>query len=341
MSDPAARLLRLLSLLQGRQYWTGAELARRLEVTERTVRRDVDRLRSLGYPVDASVGVAGGYQLGSGASLPPLLLEDDEALAVTLGLRMAAAGSVSGVEEATLRALAKLEQVLPARLQRKVQALNSALASLYFSGPVADAQVLAALASAQRGHETVRFAYTDAQGNESTREVEPHGLVHTATRWYLLGWDTNRQDFRTFRVDRMRGSIAVTGVFTPRAIPGGDAAKFVTRSVSTEAYALRARVIFHASKEVVAARVPPNVAELEAIDDERCLMRTGAQRSRFLALHLAGVGIPFEVLEPPELIESVRELARELAQAAKASGKAVRPRARRAWYGRSRGSKRR
>jgi predicted DNA-binding transcriptional regulator YafY len=293
MSDPAARLLRLLSLLQGRQYWTGAELARRLEVTERTVRRDVDRLRSLGYPVDASVGVAGGYQLGSGASLPPLLFEDDEALAVTLGLRMAAAGSVAGIEEATLRALAKLEQVLPARLRRKVQALNSAVASLYFSGPVADAQVLAELAGAQRGHETVVFAYGDLA----------------------------RNDWRTFRVDRIRGALHVGEGFTPRAIPGGSALKFVSRAVSTEVYPVQAKVIFHASRETIAKLVPPSAGQLEPLGDDRCVMLTGARRTRFLAMHLANVGVEFEVLEPPELLQEVREMARRLARAGRRRGK--------------------
>lgn len=317
MSDPASRLLRLLSLLQGRQYWTGSELARRLEVTERTVRRDVDRLRSLGYPVDASVGVAGGYQLGSGASLPPLLLEDDEATAVTLGLRMAAAGSVAGLEEATLRALAKLEQVLPVRLRRKVQALNSAVLSLYFAGPVADAEVLAELAGAQRGHETVVFAYGDMEGKRSERRVEPHGLVHAGTRWYLLGWDLGRSDWRTFRVDRIRGAVKVVEGFTPRSIPGGDAAKFVSRAVSTEVYPVQARVIFHAPREVVAARVPPSAAQIDAIDEKSCLMRTGARGTRMLALHLASVGVEFEVLEPPELIEEVRGMARRMARAAR------------------------
>lgn len=315
MSDPAARLLRLLSLFQARQYWNGGELARRLEVTERTVRRDVERLRSLGYPVDASVGVAGGYQLGSGASLPPLLFEDDEALAVTLGLRMAAAGSVAGIEEATLRALAKLEQVLPARLRRKVQALNSAVASLYFSGPAADAQVLAELAGAQRGHETVEFAYGDVEGKESQRRVEPHGLVHTGTRWYLLSWDLARNDWRTFRVDRIRGAVHVGEGFTPRAIPGGSAAKFVSRAVSTEVYPVQAKVIFHASRETIAKLVPPSAGQLEPLGDDRCLMLTGARRTRFLAMHLANVGVEFEVLEPPELIQEVRELARRLGRA--------------------------
>jgi predicted DNA-binding transcriptional regulator YafY len=319
MSDPAARLLRLLSLLQGRQFWTGSELAHRLSVTERTVRRDVDRLRGLGYPVDASVGVAGGYQLGSGASLPPLLLEDDEALAVTLGLRMAAAGSIAGIEDATLRALAKLEQVLPSRLRRKVRTLNSAVASVYFRGPTVDAQVLATLAGAQRARETVVFAYATVDGTESERHAEPHGLVNAGTRWYLLAWDKGREDWRTFRVDRIRGAVEIGEGFTPRAIPGGDAARFVSRAVSTEVYPVQARVIFHASRDVVAARVPPSAAQIDPLDEQSCLMRTGARDVGFLAMHLANVGVEFEVLEPPELIEEVRMVAQRLSRAGRRS----------------------
>jgi predicted DNA-binding transcriptional regulator YafY len=170
----------------------------------------------------------------------------------------------------------------------------------------------------------VTFSYADAQRNETERRAEPHGLVHTGTRWYLLAWDLERCDWRTFRVDRIRGAVRVAGGFTPRAIPGGDAAKFVSRSVSTEVYAVQARVIFHAPREVIAQRVPPSAGQLEALDDQRCLMRTGAQRTRFLALHLANVGVEFEVLEPPELIEEVRQLARQLALAARASGRAGR-----------------
>ena len=320
MSDPAARLLRLLSLLQGRRFWTGRELAERLEVTERTVRRDIDRLRDLGYPVDASVGVAGGYQLGSGATLPPLLLEDDEALAVTLGLRMAAAGSVTGIEESSLRVLAKLEQVLPARLRRKVQALNSAVQSVHFAGPPTNAQILSELAGAHRGHDTVRFAYADVEGRASRRRAEPHGLVHTGRRWYLLAWDLVREDWRTFRVDRIAGRVEIGEAFTPRAIPGGSAAKLVMRSVSTEVYPMRAEVVFHAPREVVAQRVPPAAAQIEALDGERCLMRTGARETRLLALHLANVGVEFEVLEPPELIEAVRELGQLLTRAGNRCG---------------------
>jgi len=319
MSDPASRLLRLLSLLQGRRFWTGSELAERLEVTERTVRRDVDRLRSLGYPVDASVGVAGGYQLGIGASLPPLLLEDDEALAVALGLRSAAAGGVAGIEEATLRALAKLEQVLPKRLRKRVQALGGAVSSLSFAGPAADAQVLAALAIACRDHETVTFTYCDAHGKESHRQADPHGLVHTPVRWYLVAWDLDRADWRTFRVDRIVAAVKAGEGFVPRTIPRGSAAKFVAHAVTREVDEVTARIVFDAPKALVARSVPASAGQLEALDDCRCILSTGARRPAYLAMHLANVGVDFEVLEPPELIDAVHKLGTRLLRAARAS----------------------
>ncbi len=320
MSDPAERLLRLLSLLQARRFWSGNALAERLEVTARTVRRDVERLRRLGYPVDASVGVAGGYQLGTGASLPPLLLDDAEALAVALGLRTAAAGGVAGIEEALVRALAKLEQVMPARLRERVQALGGAVASLYFGGPTVDAQVLSALAVAHRGHFTVGFGYCDAQGNERQRQAEPHGLVHTGTRWYLIAWDLDRTDWRTFRVDRIVSAVTPGQGFLPRPIPHGSAAEYVAHTVRHHPEAVAATVVFDAPPEVIEARVPRGVATLEACGDGRCLLRTSALRPARLATDLAGIGVDFEVLEPPELIDAVRVLAKRLNRAVKASG---------------------
>ena len=321
MLETSARLLRLLALLQARRFWTGPDLADRLEVTERTIRRDVDRLRSLGYPVDSSGGVAGGYQLGVGASLPPLMLEDDEALAVALGLRTAAAGTVSGVEEAALRALGKLERLLPSRLRRRVQALNAAVAPLYFAGRKVDAETLSVLASACRDREVVSFPYGDGQGRASEREVEPHGLVHTGSRWYLVAWDRDRRDWRTFRADRIDGEVTTSARFTPREVPGGDVAAYVSRSVSSQAYSLRARVVFHAPRARIAERVPPLAGYLEAIDDERCLLESGGHSLGMLAFHVAYVGEEFEILEPPELVDEVRALAARLRRAAARTAK--------------------
>lgn len=317
MAKTSARLLRLLALLQSRGFWTGDELAERLEVTTRTVRRDVDRLRDLGYPVGSSVGVAGGYQLGAGASIPPLLLEDDEALAVALGLRTAASGGVAGVEPAALRALAKLEQVLPKRLRRRVDALAVAVAPLYFEGPRAQPTVLAALALATRGHQVARFRYGDRTGRDTQRTTEPHGLVHTGSRWYLAAFDLDRDDWRTFRVDRIEGEVTLGDRFAERSIPGGKAAKLVARSVATRPYAHVARVVFDAPRETIAARVSPSTGVVERIDDTRCRLELGGGSLDGLARWLTLIGHDFVVEDPPELREHLRRLATRLRRAAR------------------------
>lgn len=309
----SARLLRLLTLLQSRGFWTGAELAERLEVTERTVRRDVDRLRTLGYPVRSSTGVAGGYQLGAGASLPPLLLEDDEALAVSLGLRTAATGTVAGLEEPAVRALAKLEQMMPARLRRRVKELGT-VSPLYHGGPQIDAKVLASLAAACRNFERASFRY-DTQDRTTRRNVEPHGVVHTGYRWYLVAWDEDRDDWRTFRIDRITGPIKAGRRFTPRPIPDGDVAAYVARSIASRPYPHQARVLFHAPKQRVAERVPFLSAYLEPIDDTHCRMETGAHTLDRLALFITLVGEDFEVEHPAELRTELRHLASRIHRA--------------------------
>ncbi|MFT3922679.1 MAG: YafY family protein [Myxococcales bacterium] len=326
MLETSARLLRLLSFLQARRFWTGSELAAELEVTERTVRRDVDRLRSLGYPVQATAGVAGGYQLGAGAALPPLLLDDDEALAISLGLRTTASGSVSGMADATLRALAKLEQVMPPHLRKRVKNLHASIVPLAWSGPTVDADVLSALAGASRNHERARFRYQDGRGAESSRHVEPLGLVHTGTRWYLVAFDLDREDFRTFRVDRIaarpgarESKVTLGGRFVPREVPGGDLARYVSRSVSTEAYSFKARVILRAPLAQMAERVPPSSGRLEAVDEQSCLLHTGANWLDGLAMHIAMLGVDFEILDPPELKQALQALSARFARALQAS----------------------
>lgn len=315
MHGTSARLLHLLALLQARAYWTGGELAGRLEVTTRTVRRDVDRLRALGYPVKSGAGVAGGYQLGAGATLPPLLLDDDEALAVSLGLRTAAAGTVSGVEEAALRALGKLERMLPQRLRNRVQAMHRAVASLYMPHPQVDAAILMDLASACRDGRRASFHYEDKHGTPSLREVEPHGLVHTGSRWYLVAWDTQRADWRTFRVDRVEGEISDGPCFTPRQVPGGDTAAFVSRALSSGPYTLQAHVVFHAPLERVAKRAPTLAGHLRRVSKNRCVLKLGGHALDTLALHIAAIGEEFEVKQPPELEAHIRELAARLSRA--------------------------
>ena len=315
MLNTSARLLRLLSLFQAQRYWSGAELSRRLEVTGRTLRRDVDRLRSLGYPVHSTSGVEGGYQLGAGATLPPLLLDDDEAVAVALGLRTSAQGGVSGMEEASVRALLKLEQVLPPRLRHRVLALHGFVVPLERRGPSVDANLLSAIAGACRDCECLRFTYQDRAGAPSLRLVEPHRLVHTGYRWYLVAWDLGREDWRTFRIDRIEGKPKPSTRFKPRKAPEGDFAKFVSKSLSQVPYPIRARITLHASMEVLAKRIPPSAGVLEAIDQDSCLLRTGSYSVEGIAMHLSWLGVDFIVHEPQELLEYVGKLAARFAQA--------------------------
>jgi predicted DNA-binding transcriptional regulator YafY len=235
-ADTSARLLRLLSLLQTPRDWTGTELAERLDVTTRTVRNDVERLRDLGYPVHGTRGAIGGYRLGAGSALPPLLLDDEEAVAVAVGLRTAAGGSVAGIEEPSLRALAKLEQVLPSRLRRRVNALQTYTVSVPLDrpGPVVSPELLTAIVAACRDHERLRFDYRSRDAAASRRDVEPYRLVNWGRRWYLVAWDTMRGDWRTFRVDRMDSPRTPTGPrFAPRPLPDEDLAGDVSRGVAT------------------------------------------------------------------------------------------------------------
>jgi len=308
MLETSARLLRLLSLLQMPRDWTGPQLAERLRVTTRTVRNDVERLRSLGYPVHATPGVAGGYRLGAGAVMPPLLLEDDEAAAVAVGLRTAAAVGVAGVEEASLRALAKLEQVLPSRLRHRVSALHSYTVPLPGTGPAVDAGVLSALAAACRDHQGLRFDYTMVNGRESVREAEPHRLAHTRGRWYLLAWDLGRDDWRTFRADRIRLRTPGGRRFSPRPLPAEDVAAYIAAGLGSAMWRYRARVTVHAPAGQIAGRVPAAI-EVTLLDEHRCQITVGSDTVGMLAAYLGMLDADFEVHEPPELVDHVRALA--------------------------------
>ncbi|MGC5166643.1 helix-turn-helix transcriptional regulator [Luteimicrobium sp. DT211] len=317
MQETSARLLELLSLLQARREWTGRELAGRLEVGERTVRRDVERLRSLGYPVAATRGVAGGYRLEAGAAMPPLLLSDDEAVAIAVGLRTAARHPVSGIDESAARAIAKLEQVLPPRLRARVVALAGATVDVPPDGPAAvvDADTLAAFAAAVRDHETVRFDYARHDGTDSRRRAEPHRLVVWGRRWYLLAWDLDRGDWRTFRLDRCGRPGSPAGPrFAPRELPD-DPADLVRRGVSAAGARVRARVLVHAPADVVLARVSPAVGTVTARDDGSCVLDAGADSPAALARYLAWLDADFEVVEPDEVRAEVRALAARYARA--------------------------
>jgi predicted DNA-binding transcriptional regulator YafY len=317
----SSRLLELLSLLQARRDWPGADLADRLEVSGRTVRRDIERLRTLGYPVDALPGPAGGYRLRAGTAMPPLLLDDDEAIAIAVGLRTAARASVTGIEETSVRALVKLEQVLPSHLRRRVRALQTATMTLPAGGPTVDPQSLTVIAAACRDSERLRFAYRGRDGASSRREVEPHSLVNLGRRWYLVAWDRGREDWRTFRVDRLTGP-AVTGVrFTARELPAEDAASYVTRSISTAPTRYDARVTVHAPADAVRARVPSGWGTIEPIDEGSCEYRTGDDDLDWLALRVAMLDAELEVHEPPELVERLRALGRRLGRATRAGAR--------------------
>jgi predicted DNA-binding transcriptional regulator YafY len=308
MLQTSARLLRLLSLLQARPDWPGQELAERLGVTTRTVRNDVARLRGLGYPVHASPGVGGGYRLGAGAALPPLLLDDDEAVAVAVGLRTAAGGSVTDIQETSIRALAKLEQVLPSRLRHRVHALQTATVEVPATGPTVDAEVLTAIAGASRDRQRLRFDYRDHDGSASVRTVEPHRLVHDRGRWYLVAWDVDRQDWRTFRADRVRPRTPTGPRFAPRDPPDGDVVTHLLRGVGSATWRSRARVTVHAPAALVAARLPPAVA-VEAVDERTCVADVGSDTPQMLAVYLGMLDADFEVVEPAELVEHLRMLA--------------------------------
>jgi predicted DNA-binding transcriptional regulator YafY len=307
--ETSARLLSLLSLLQARRDWSGGELADRLEVGVRTVRRDIDRLRRLGYPIAGTSGTAGGYRLGGGSKLPPLLLDAEEAVAVAVGLRTAATVGVAGIEETSIRALAKLEHLLPAGLRRRVSALGAATVPYPSFGPTVDAEVLAQIATACRDHERLRFAYRSHSGESSRRLVEPHRLVHTGRRWYLVAWDVDRGDWRTFRADRLGPRLTVDRRFAPRKPPADDLAAYVSRGVSAVRDRFQATVILRAPISQVAGRVPGWVGTVEPIDDESCLLRTGSDWLGGLAVYVGEIGVDFEVVDPPEFVDRVRELA--------------------------------
>jgi predicted DNA-binding transcriptional regulator YafY len=312
----SSRLLTLLSLLQARRDWPGGELAERLEVSRRTIRRDVERLRGLGYPVESLTGPAGGYRLAAGTAMPPLLLDDDEAIAIAVGLRTAARASVTGIEETAVRALVKLEQVLPGHLRRRVQALGAAMTAMPPPGPTVDPQCLTVLATACRDRECVRFAYEARDGTAGRRDVEPHVLVNRGRRWYLVCWDRGRDDWRTFRVDRIDEPTPLAVRFTPRPLPAEDPAAFVEQRFAALPSRYEARITLHAPAESV--RVAPPWGTVTPLDDHTCEYRTGDDDLAWLAVRVAMLGVDFEVHEPPELIEQLRVLAGRFERAAHA-----------------------
>jgi predicted DNA-binding transcriptional regulator YafY len=304
MAATGSRTLRLLSLLQAHRYWSGVELAGRLGVSTRTLRRDVDRLRDLGYPVQATRGVDGGYQLAPGAALPPLVVDDDEAVALAVGMQAAANGAVAGIEEAALSALTKVVQVMPPRLRRRVDALRAVTvpASWGEARPALAADVLICLAQACRDGERLEFDYTSRGGERTERHVEPHRLVPLGRRWYLVAYDLGRQDWRRFRLDRLTGPRSTGARFLPRPLPAADAAAFVRAGIDD----LSARLMVEAVVQAPAAVVRPRVGwwgAVEALDGESCRVRMAADSLDWAALALGMLGADFTVIAPVELAD--------------------------------------
>ncbi|MFI0975870.1 helix-turn-helix transcriptional regulator [Streptomyces sp. NPDC021093] len=303
------RVLTLLGLLQQRQVWTGPELAARLQVTSRTVRRDVERLRTLGYPVQAGQGVGGGYRLGPGKELPPLLLDDEEAIATAVSLLAGAGGAVAGAGDAALRALSKLDQVLPNRLRHEVRALSGSVESFGGGRTQVGPEVLMTLARACRDEVEAGFEYRS--GDElRRRRVEPYRLVASDRRWYLFAYDLDREDWRSFRVDRMAEVSARTWRFRPRPAP--DAATYVQEGVASRVYPHRARVLVHAPADTVRAQIPAGAAVVRPRGNGSCEVLSGAASLDAVLMHVLLLGHDFEALDPPELAERCRALAERL-----------------------------
>jgi predicted DNA-binding transcriptional regulator YafY len=308
MLSTSERLLRVLTLLESRREWSGSDLAERLEVSTRTIRNDMVRLRSLGYPVGAVPGVAGGYRLGAGAALPPLLLDDDEAVAVAVALQSSAGGGVAGIEETSVRALVKLEQVLPARLRRRVNALQAYTVPVAMSGPTVEPHLLSHIAAACRDDEVLRIDYRKHDGTESTRSVEPYRMVHVGRRWYLVAWDRDRRAWRTFRVDRLQVRSPNGPRFTPREPPAADIGDYVMRNVRSVPVTYEVKVLVHASAVVITERVPRGIV-VEPVDDETCAVYAKANTIEMLTLYLGMMDADFTVTEPPELVDRLRKMS--------------------------------
>lgn len=317
MANTTSRILELLSLLQNHRFWPGDALAERLEVSPRTVRRDVERLRELGYPVEARRGVDGGYQLAAGAAMPPLLLDGEEAVALVIGLQSASQAAVAGLAEASVRALAKLSQVLPPQLRRQVDALGAATVPVPWETPVVvDAAVLSSLAQACRDQVRASFAYVDRNDNRTDRYVEPYQLVLLDRRWYLVAFDTDRRDWRTFRLDRIRDPEPTRGRFEARAIPGGDAAAFVRAGIDTASAPYEVEVLIDAPADDVPSSWRRWV-EIEETGGRGCRLRMRTASLEWALFLLGSLESDFTVVSPPELSQLARAWSRRFARSAR------------------------
>ncbi|SEE83337.1 helix-turn-helix transcriptional regulator [Ruania alba] len=313
----SSRTLRLLSLLQTHRYWSGDELADRLEVSIRTLRRDVDRLRDLGYPVQADRGVGGGYQLTPGAAMPPLVLDDEEAVALVVGLQSATTSSLAGVADASVRALATVVPVLPKRLRRRVEAIGAATVTLGPEGPIRDLTdpgTLVVLAQACRDAERVRFGYTSARGDSTHRSVEPVRLVTIGRRYYLLGFDLDRADWRSFRLDRLSDPEPTGHRFRPREVPGGDAAAYIRRGLRRSDQGPQVSAVLAADADRVREQIG-RWCEVTELGPGRCRVRAESAHPEWMAFALAHTGAEISAVEPESLRAVMRTWASRFTQA--------------------------
>jgi predicted DNA-binding transcriptional regulator YafY len=311
MHDTTIRLLRLLSLLQSRQQWSGHELAERLGVSTRTIRADINRLRALDYGVDALPGAAGGYRLRGGAALPPLHLDDDEAIAVAVGLRTAGAAGVDGIAEHAARATVKLQRMLPSRLRARLHTVSSTAETVSNTRDLVPSDVFKAVTAAIERHEELRFDYTNHGGSATRRRAEPHRMVHVGGRWYLVAYDLDRRAWRSYRVDRLTPKAPAGPRFSPRPLPGPNLASFVTRGRMAAMWAYSARVTVHAPADVVAARIPTSIWAVQPNDSQSSVLEAGAQSPQLLAAYLGAMDLDFHVdpIAAPELAAEIAKLA--------------------------------
>lgn len=323
MTTASTRVLRLLSLLQARREWSGTELSERLEVDVRTVRRDANRLRELGYVVESAAGPGGGYRLAAGAHTPPLLLEDEEVLTIALALG-AAASTLGNFTQAALGVLVKLDQLLPSRLRRKWKAMSNVTVSLPGTESAVDTRLLATLAAACRDERRVTFKYSDRQKQESLRDVEPMRLVHTGRVWYLAAWDVDRDGWRTFRLDRIVAGFGVRpGVeFVPRT-PTEDFATLVSRAIAASPYVHKARLRLPMSVDAARAHIPAWVGVLEAVAESQCVLCLGANTWEGMVALIVNAAVPFELEEPAELATAIHDIAARLCAGASGRGASV------------------
>lgn len=322
MVDTAARLLRLLALLQAHRHWSGAALADRLGVSTRTVRADVERLRSLGYDIHATPGVTGGYQLCAGTAVPPLLLDDDEAVAIAVGLRTAVASGVAGIGEHATRAATKLEQLLPARVRHRLRTLNTTAETVPNLRDLVPSEVLATVAATCQRSEQLRLDYFDRHQGHTRRRVEPHRLVHVSGRWYLVAYDLDRDDWRSLRVDRISTKTPAGPRFTPRELPEPDLTTFVTRGRMAALWNYRARVTVDAPAETVAARIPTGTWSVQPLDAQTSQLDAGAQSADLLAVYLGALGLDFHINpeQAPELAAAAATLTHRYAASTRETG---------------------